>query len=281
MMHFMSIDEMLPTIFQYDFMVRALIGGVLAGGLAPILGTFLVLRRFSLIAETLAHVGLLGLAIGLATNLFPTLTTFVAVTAAAILIERLRSTGKLPGDVALAVVLYATMAAAVVIINAARGFNIDLWGFLFGSILTITSLDLWFLGILAIVVVLVVTVFYSELAMATFDDDLARVSGVRVDWLNIGLAVLAAATVTLAMRILGVLLVGALIVVPFLIGQTLSSGLRKSMIIASLIGALSTVVGLFLSFYLHSSPGGSIVLSAVSFLIVAQFWRRFRPSHKN
>ncbi|MCL0101543.1 metal ABC transporter permease [Dehalococcoidia bacterium] len=267
---------MIPSILQYDFMIRALIGGILAGGLAPILGTFLVLRRFSLIAETLAHVALLGLAVGVATSLYPTLTTFIAVTAAAVVIERLRATGKLPGDVALAVVLYATMAAAVVIINAARGFNVDLWGFLFGSILTLTTLDLWFLGILALVVIVTITVFYSELAMATFDDDLARVSGVRVDWLNLGLAILTAATVTLSMRILGVLLVGALIVVPFLIGQTLSSGLRRSMIIASLVGIMSTVLGLVLSFYAHASAGGSIVLSAVGFLVAAQLWQKFR-----
>jgi len=266
---------MIPSIFQYDFMIRALIGGVLAGGLAPILGTFLVLRRFSLIAETLAHVGLLGLAVGLATSLFPTFTTFVAVTAAAVLIERLRSTGKLPGDVALAVVLYATMAAAVVIINAAKGFNVDLWGFLFGSILTLTTLDLWFLGILTVLVIGAITVFYSELAMVTFDEELAKVSGVRVDLLNLGLAVLTAATVTLGMRILGVLLVGALIVIPFVIGQTLSSGLRRSMIIASCFGILSTVSGLCLSFYFHASAGGSIVLCAVGFLVAAKLWQRY------
>ena len=150
---------MIPSIFQYDFMVRALIGGILAGGLAPILGTFLVLRRFSLIAETLAHVGLLGLAIGIATNLFPTITTFVSVTIAAVVIERLRATGKLPGDIALAVVLYSTMAAAVVVINSVQGFNIDMWGFLFGSILTLTQTDLWFLVILALVTITGITIF--------------------------------------------------------------------------------------------------------------------------
>ena len=121
--------------------------------------------------------------------------------------------------------------------------------------------------------------FYSELAMTTFDEDLARVSGVRVDWLNLGLAVLTAATVTLAIRILGVLLVGGLIVIPFLIGQTLSSSLRRSMLIASLFGSMSTVIGLFLSFYLHSSAGGSIVLSAVGLLLAAQLWQKLRRRH--
>ena len=140
---------MLPSILQYDFMVRALIGGILAGGIAPVLGAFLVLRRYSLIAETLAHVGLLGVAIGLATSTYPTITTFIAVTIAAIFIERLRVSGKLPGDIALAVVLYATMDDAVVIIHSVRGFTLDLWGFLFGSILTISATDVLLLLLLA------------------------------------------------------------------------------------------------------------------------------------
>lgn len=278
MMHSMNIDNMIPSIFQYDFMVRALIGGILAGGLAPILGTFLVLRRFSLIAETLAHVGLLGLAIGIATNLFPTITTFISVTIAAVVIERLRATGKLPGDIALAVVLYSTMAAAVVVINSVQGFNIDMWGFLFGSILTLTQTDLWFLVILALVTITVITIFYTELAMITFDDELARVSGVRVDLLNLVLAILTAGIVTLAMRILGVLLVGALIVIPFLIGQTISSGLRRSMIMGSLFGVLSTTNGLFIAFYLDISAGGAIVLSSIGFLVIAHLFKRLRSS---
>jgi len=269
-------STMLPSIFQYDFMVRALLGGALAGGIAPLLGAFLVLRRYSLVAETFAHVGLLGLAIGLATSIYPTITTFVAVTTAAIVIERLRANGKLPGDIALAVVLYTTMAAAVVIINSVRGFNLDLWGFLFGSILTISDTDIGLLLVLAVMVVAAITMFYPELSMTAFDDDLAKVSGVRVDWVNLGLAILTAAVVTLSMRLLGVLLVGALIVIPFIVGQTLCSGLRKSLGVASLTGIMSAVIGLFLSFYFDLVAGGSIVLSAVALLATVQVWKKLR-----
>ena len=271
---------MIPSMFQYDFMVRAFIGGILAGGIAPLLGAFLVLRRYSLIAETLAHVGLLGVAIGLATSIYPTLTTFAAVTIAAIVIERLRVNGKLPGDIALAVVLYATMAAAVVIINSVRGFNLDLWGFLFGSILTISATDVWLLMGLGVVVISAITMFYPELSMAAFDDDLSKVSGVKVEWLNLGLAVLTAAVVTLSMRVLGVLLVGSLIVIPFLIGQTLCSSLRKSLGVASLTGIMSTVIGLFVSFYADLVAGGSIVLSAVTLLVLALLWKKLKRKHE-
>ena len=257
-------------------MVRALIGGILMGGLAPVLGTFLVLRRFSLLSDTLAHVALLGVAVGFVLNVYPTLTTFIAVTIAAVVMEVLRTRGKLPGDAVLAVALYSSLAGAVVIISREGGFNVDLLGFLFGSILTITELDLWFLGGLALFVVIGVTAFFSELAQASFDDSLARVSGIKVDWVNFGLAVLAAATITLAMRIMGVLLVGALIVIPVLVGQGMTNNLRTSFIIASGVGMVSAVVGLTLAFYQDIPGGGAIVLTAVGMLILSTAWRRLR-----
>ena len=266
----------MPAILQYEFMVRALIGGILVGGLAPVLGTFLVLRRFSLLADTLAHVALLGVAIGFVLNVYPTLTTFIAVAVAAVVMEILRTRGRLPGDAVLAVALYSSLAAAVVIISAARGFNVDLLAFLFGSILTITELDLWLLGGLAFLVVIGVTAFFSELAQTSFDDALARVSGIKVDWVNLGLAVLAAATITLAMRIMGVLLVGALIVIPVLVGQGVTNNLRTAFIVASGVGMVSAVVGLTIAFYQDIPGGGAIVLTSVVMLVASIGWRRLR-----
>lgn len=263
-------------ILQYDFMIRALIAGTLVGALAPILGTFLVLRRVSLIADTLAHVALLGVAIGLLTNIYPTLTTFIAVTIAAISIEQLRSRGKLPGDVALAVILYATMAAAILLISSSRGFNVDLFDFLFGSILALTPADIWALVILTVLVFIGVTIFFSELAQSSFDPDLAHSSGIRVAWINLGLALLTAATITLAMRILGLLLVGALVVVPFLVGQTLANSLRGAILTASLVGVISSITGLTVAFYGDLSAGGAIVLTTILMLGLAQIWRQAR-----
>ena len=266
----------MPAIFQYEFMVRALVGGMIAGGIAPVLGTFLVLRRVSLIADTLAHGALLGVAIGLATGIFPLLTTFVTVTVAAIAIELMRSRGRLPGDLALAVVLYTVLAGAVIVISWARGFNVDLLDFLFGSILSLTTADLWALAGLGALVAVAVTVFFVELAQTSFDDDLARVSGVPVDWVNLGLAVVTGATIALGMRILGVLLVGALIVVPVLAAQSLARSLRGAIAAAAIIGIASVVTGLIAAFYADLSASGAIVIAAVGFLVVAQAVRRLR-----
>ncbi len=266
----------MPAILQYEFMVRALIGGVIIGALGPALGMFLVLRRFSLIADTLSHVALMGVAIGLATSTHPSLVALGAATAGALVIEWLSSRQRLPGDVALAVVLYAALAVAVVIISASRGFNIDLFGFLFGSVLSVSPTDLWLLVGLAVAVVVYVTVFFSELSQSSFDPDLARVTGVPVTWTNLGLAVLTGATITLSMRVVGVLLVGAMLVVPVLAGLRLATGLRAALALAATFGIVSALVGLTVAFYADLSAGGTIVLTTIVLLLAAQGIATFR-----
>lgn len=260
----------MPAILQFEFMVRALMGGVIVGALAPALGMFLVLRRFSLIADTLSHVALMGVAMGLATGLHPSLVALVAASLGAIVVEWLSSRQRLPGDVTLAIVLYASLAVAVIIISGARGFSVDLFAFLFGSILSVNETDLVLLLILAVGVFVYVTVFFSELSQSSFDPSLARVTGVPVGWTNLGLAVLTGATITLSMRVVGVLLVGALLVVPVLAGQRLVSGLRAAIGVAVLFGVVSAVIGLTVAFYADLSAGGSIVLTAILLLFVAQ-----------
>ena len=260
----------MPAILQYEFMVRALLGGALVGALAPMLGTFLVLRRFALIADTLSHVALMGVAVGLATHTFPAITALIAASIGAVVIEQLHSRGRLPGDVAMAVVLYASLAVAVVVISLAGGFNVGLFDFLFGSIISTTATDLWLLGALAAAVVLFMAVFFVELAQSSFDPDLAQVTGVPVRWVNLGLAVLTGATITLSMRVVGVLLVGALLVVPVLAGQRLVTGLRASVGVAMAFGVLSAVAGLTLAFYVDVSAGGAIVLTAIALLLAVE-----------
>ena len=273
----------MPSILQYEFMVRAFAGGALVGVLAPTLGIFIVLRRFSLIADTLAHVALLGVAIGLATNIFPSAVALVASSLGAIGVEQLRSRGRLPGDVAMAVVLYGALAFAVVVIGLAGGFNVDLFSFLFGSILSVSPLDLWLLAGLTVAVLLFVGVFFVDLAQIAFDDDLAKVNGVPTGPLNLGLAILTGATITLSMRVVGVLLVGAMLVVPVMIGLRLARGLRAAMATAIVAGIVSAIVGLTLAFYADVSAGGATVLTALGLLALAHLWiglrRRRRRWH--
>ena len=258
---------------EFEFMVRALIGGVMSGAIAPSLGLFIYLRRLSLVADTLAHVALMGVAIGLIVNVFPPMTALIAAIGAAAAIEVMRSRQILPGDAALAVFLYSSLAVAVVIIGYSDGFNSDLFGYLFGSILTVSSIDLWLLFGLGVITVGFVMIFFSELAQTSFDIDLARTNGIRVDLINLGLAVLTGATITLSMRVVGVLLVGALIIVPVLAALRLTTGLRQTLFVSILIGVVSAVTGLLLSFYTDMAPGGAIVITSIGILIVTTGWR--------
>lgn len=259
-------------IFTYDFMVRALIGGALVGLLAPAIGLFLVLRRLSLIADSLAHVALMGVAVGLATRTFPPAVALGTTSAAALAIEQLRIRRMLPGDVALAVVLYCALAIAVVVISLANGFNVDLFSYLFGSVLTISPSDLWLVVGLAVVVVAFVAVFYSELSQTSFDTDLARTAGVRVNLVSLALAVLTGATITLSMRIVGVLLVGALIVIPVMASLRVATGLRATTLLAMAIGVVSAIGGIVLAYYADIAAGGSVVLVSIGFLVLAFAW---------
>ena len=260
----------MPSIFDYEFMVRALIGGAMVGALAPALGMFLVLRRFALIADTLSHVAFMGVAIGLITKTFPPLTALGATSIAAVAIDQLRARRMMPGDAALAVFLYAALAIAVVVISLAGGFNVDLFGYLFGSVLTIDPADLWLVVGLMVVVIGFVGLFFSELAQSSFDSDLARISGVPVGWINLTLAVLTGATITLSMRIVGVLLVGALIVIPVIASLRLATGLRTAVILAMAMGVFSALLGLTIAFYANVAAGGAVVLTAVGILILVE-----------
>ena len=253
------------------------------GSLAPALGTFLVLRRLSLIADSLSHVALAGVAIGLLTKTFPPGVALGATSVAAVTIETLRARRMMPVDVALAVVLYSALAVAVVIFSLADGFNVDLFAYLFGSILTVDPSDLWLLTGLAVVVLCFIALLYPELAQSSFDTDLARTSGIRVFSINLALAILTGATITLSMRIVGVLLVGALIVIPVMVSLEIATGLRAAIGLAIVVGVASAVLGLTIAFYANTAAGGSIVLTAVGFLILTMaasaFWgwkRRWR-----
>ncbi len=262
----------MPEILEYDFMKRALAGGVMVGALAPSLGVFLVLRRLSLIADSLSHVALTGVAIGLLTGTFPPAVALGTTTIAAGTIETVRARQIMPGEAALAVVLYSALAVAVVIISLADGFNVDLFSYLFGSILTVDSRDLWFLSGLAIVVLAFVVAYYAELAQVSFDSELARASGVRVFQVNLALAVLTGAAITLSMRVVGVLLVGALIVIPVMAALRLATGLRAALALSIIIGVLSVLLGLTIAFYANIAAGGAVVLTSLGILVLSMLY---------
>src|SRR5574341_923757 len=229
----------MPEFLQYGFMQRALVVGAVTALICPAIGVFLIPRRLSLIADTLAHVALAGVALGLVPGVSPVLGALVVTLAGAVGMERLRARGALQGDAALAVFLSGGFALAVVLISLARGFNADLFAILFGSILTVTTGDVWLIVALGAVVTLAIGGFYRQLLAITLHEDLARTSGVPVAALNLLLTLLTALTTVVAMRMVGVLLVSAMIVIPTLAGFALGRSFHTATAIAVGIALLS------------------------------------------
>jgi len=268
----------MPEFLQYGFMHRAFAAGAITALICPAIGVFLVPRRLSLIADTLAHVALAGVALGLLAGISPIVGALVVSLAGAVGMERLRARGALAGDAALAVFLSGGFAVAVVLISLARGFNADLFAILFGSILTVGPADVWLILALGAVVGATIGTFYKHLLAITLNEDLARTSGVPVSGLNLLLTVLTALTTVVAMRMVGVLLVSAMIVIPTLTGFALGKSFRQSMVVAIAMALVSVTAGLVAAFYLRLAAGGAIVLTALVIFALASLARRRQPA---
>ncbi len=253
----------MPDILQFGFMQRAFAAGAVMAIVCPLIGVFLVPRRLSLIADTLAHVALAGVAVGLLVGASPVLGALIVTVVGAFGMERLRSRGALQGDAALAVFLSGGFALAVVLISLARGFNADLFAILFGSILTVSLADVWLITALGAVVVTTILLFYRRLFAITLNEDLARTSGVPVTALNLMLTVLTALTTVVAMRMVGVLLVSAMIVIPTLTGFALGRSFRRATALAIVMALASVAIGLTAAYYLRLAAGGAVVLTAL------------------
>jgi zinc transport system permease protein len=271
---------MLPEVFQYGFMIRAFVAGATTAVICPAIGVFLVPRRLSLIADTLAHVALAGVALGLLVGVSPLLGALIVTLTGAVGIERLRTRGTLQGDASLAIFLSGGFALAVVLIGLAGGFNADLFAILFGSIVTVSTSDVWLIGCLGVVVVLTVAALYWPLLAITLSEDLARTNGVPVARLNLILTILTALTTVVAMRMVGVLLVSAMIVVPTLTGFTLGRSFSGAAVVAIGAAVLAVTVGLVAAFYLHLAAGGAIVLTALIIFAVSLLVRRVPRASK-
>lgn len=244
-------------------MLRGLIAGVMIGAIAPLIGIFLVLRRYSLIADTLAHVSLAGVAVGLILQINPLLTAVGAATLSSLAIERLRQSKRVYGESALSLFLSGSLAVAVILIGLAHGFNVDLFSYLFGSIVTVRASDVNLILGLGLVVITIITLLYRQLVYTTFDIDAAHVAGIKTQAVNFILILLASLTVALSIPVLGVLLVSALIVIPVTAALQLKHGFIKTLVLAEAFSISTVIVGILASFYLNVPAGGTIVLLSV------------------
>jgi zinc transport system permease protein len=257
------------SIFDADFMRLAFAAGAIVGLLAPAVGFFLVQRRLSLIGDGIGHVAFAGVAAGYLLGISPVLTGLIASLAGAVGVEWLRARRRTAGDQALALLFYTGIAAGVVLVSAAGALNANLFSFLFGSILTVTHGDLALVAILGTLGLTTIAVLYRGLVAVVLDEEGARVSGVPVGLVNVVLAGLAGLTIALSMRIVGILLIAALMVLPVIAAGRIGWSIRSTIVISMAIGVCSVFAGLFVSYYADLAPGGTIVLFAAGAFAVA------------
>jgi len=256
-------------LLDYDFMRRALIAAVFTGLAAPAIGTFLVQRRLALLGDGIGHIALTGVALGLLTNVAPVLTAIAVAVVGAIVIELLRMFGRTSGDVALAILFYGGLAGGVLLTDLAGKSASALNSFLFGSITTVSDGDLKVVAILAVVVIALAVGLSPQLFAVCQDEEHAAVSGVPVRVYSILIAVLAAVTITVAMRTVGLLLVSALMVVPVAASQQLTRSFRATHAAAMAIGLFAALGGVVASYEIDTQPGPTIVLLALTVFAVA------------
>jgi zinc transport system permease protein len=255
-------------LFQYSFMIRGFEAGIIIAVIAPLIGIFLVLRRYSLIADTLSHVSLAGIALGLLLKINPLITAIIAAVVSSIAIERLRISKRIFGESALSIFLSGSLALAIVLISLAHGFGVDLFSYLFGSITTVKQIDVYIIASLGILVIAAIIAFYKELVYVTVDEEAAKVSGIPTKFINILLIILAAFTISLAIPIVGVLLIAALIVIPVVTALQMKRSFKQTILIAEIISVFAVISGIIASFYLNLSPGGTIVLITIAIFIL-------------
>jgi zinc transport system permease protein len=268
----------LPWPFEREYMQLALAGGLVVGMSAPLIGTFLVQKRLSLLGDGLGHVAFAGVAAGLLVGVWPVWTALVAALAAAVAIEWLRSHGRASGDFALALFFYSGIAGGVVLTGLAGSLDAGTLNYLFGSILTVDRADALTIAVLGVVILGAVAVAWRALFSIVVDEEAARVAGLPVDGLNLGLAALTAVTLVAGMRIVGVLLVAALMVLPVGAAQRLTRSFGATMLAASGIGAASAVIGLAAAREWALAPGGTIVLVAAGAFALVTVIRGGRQS---
>lgn len=263
-------------MFEYSFMIRAFLAGAMIAVIAPTIGMFLVHRRMSFMVDALAHVSLGGIALGWLLAWNPIFTAALLAVGGALLVEKLRSGGRLGGDAALALLLYGSLGIASVLLSVAEGPGVHLESLLFGSILTVRDTDLWLILGLGCLVIITVAKLYRSFFSLVFDEEWAETSGLPVAKLNMILMILGALTVAVSMRIVGVLLVGALMTIPVIAASKLGRGFFITFIAGIIISIISVGSGITLSYYIGWPSGGTIVIVLLAATILATLIR-----HKN
>jgi zinc transport system permease protein len=263
-------------VLELDFMRGALLAGALVGFAAPSVGIFLVQRRLSLMGDGIGHVVFMGVAFGLVAGISPIATGLIFAVAGAVTIEVLRQRGKTKSDVALALIFYLGIAGAVFFLGLGDTSSLGLHSYLFGSVLTVNDADLVTVSIAALVTAATMHGLRRQLFAVSYDEEIARVAGLPVTRLNLTVAIMAAAIVAVTAKVVGVLLVSALLVLPVAAAEQVAVSFRSTFYGSIAVGVLVTIAGLIVAFYTDQFPAATIVLLSIALFVLTSGLRSAR-----
>jgi len=271
--------EMIGEMMSYPFMVRAVVVGVLVSLCAALLGVSLVLKRYSMIGDGLSHVGFGAMAVATAFNFAPLVFSIPVVIAAAFLLLRISESSKIKGDSAIAIISTGALAVGVITVSLTTGMNTDVSGYMFGSILSMNDDDVVLSVILCICVLFMFVFFYTKIFAVTFDESFTKATGTRTGLYNSLIALLTAVTVVLGMRMMGALLISALIIFPALTSMSLCKSFRSVTICSVILSLVCFLIGITASYGLNTPTGATVVvvniIALIIFKIIAVFRCRF------
>mgnify|MGYP001767388126 CR=1 FL=1 len=259
-------------LFTYPFVIRALIVGIAVAISSSSLGSFLVLKKYSMIGDGLAHVSFMAIAVALVLNQSILWISIPIVSVASIIIMRLNENANIHGDAAIGLISSFSIAIGTIIISMTKGFNIDIDSYLFGSILLIQNADVILAIVVAVTIATLVILFYPQLFMMTFDEEFARVNKIKTKYFNYLLAVLTAVTIIIGIRAVGTLLISSLIIFPTIIALQVTRGFKSTIITSVLISIALIILGFIVSFAFDWPTGSTIVvLNGITFLVIYLF----------
>lgn len=261
-------------MFEFEFMKNAFIAGGIISILCPFIGLFLVLRRHSMIGDTLSHSSFAGVAIGLVIGVNPLITTFIFTTLCALIIEFLRGYYKKYAELVMSIVLTLSLGIAITLISSGKA-STSVNSFLFGSILTVTKNDILLILITGIISLIIMLLIFNKLLYVTFDEEGAKVSGINVKRINYLFTIIISATISMSIRIMGILVISSIIVVPVATAIQLEKNFKKTLLFSILFGFIDIIVGLIASYYMDSAPGGAIAIVSVVTLLIVLIFKKF------
>ncbi|WP_096434638.1 MULTISPECIES: metal ABC transporter permease [Bacillaceae] len=275
---------MMEFIQQLTFLERGIIAGLIIGFICPLLGAFLLVRRITIISEALSHITLTGIAAGVflsQTTLWlgfinPLYTGLIFSLAGSLLIEKLRQIYKHFQELAIPIILSSGIGLGAILISLSPGSYNEWYNYLFGSIVTVTVGDLWFILLTGLVAFMILMMFYKELLSISFDQEFAKTSGIKVRRINFFFSLLIAIVISMSMKVVGILLVGAMVTLPVAASIQLAKSFRQVVLLGVVFGELAMIGGIFFSYHLNVATGGMIVVMGVILLLIASVLKRFR-----